>query len=172
VNDGRARLCRAQTRFQGKKDTARRSLALPSRAIRNLPRQSEATEGPQSAIRNCGRTPSSAFAPSRTQSHPVALIPLTFIPLTIRSHPLKLHRTPSPAVKPSQTGSNHFPPRHPTECWSIVSSHHSITPPFQPVFPTTGCSAVPRHHKIPLNSTYFHLVPLSSTSSPPGGPCS
>jgi hypothetical protein len=60
-------------------------------------------------------------------SHPVALIPLTVIPLTTRSHPLNPRPTPSHPVAPSQTQSN---PVKPIWRWSKITTSSPSHSPF------------------------------------------
>jgi hypothetical protein len=87
--------------------------------IRNLPRRSQAKAGPQ--LR------SHPVKPSQTPSHPVALIPLTVIPLTIQSHPFKPSRTSSDLVKASQTILR------PCQPWPTQSDQSDPTVPTDPL---------------------------------------
>jgi type III restriction enzyme len=97
------------------------------------------------------------YSPRQTQSNPVKPIrnlPRRLVSPTCLAKALR-RRKPLPTAEAKRR--------------RVRNPHHSTTPAR---YAPTGCSAVPRHHKIPLNSTYFHLVPLNSTSRPPGGPCS
>jgi hypothetical protein len=121
-------------------------------------------------------------------SHPVALIPLTVIPLTTPSHSVAPGRTQSNPVKPGQTNlevvknhhfvafplpfrkSRHLGLRYPLAFhYSPFTIHYSPFPrrahnSLWPPFPTPQANS----NLIPPSSTYFHLIPLNSTSSPPG----
>jgi hypothetical protein len=151
VNDGRARLRRAVTRFAGKHD---RSAQMSPNPAQYPP------SNPQPAI---GAAPSNPVKPCRTPSNPVK-------PGQTNLQQLKNPHCLSspPPVGNQYTLASEALPHSPFPIhYSLFTIHYSLFTIHYSKF--TILLSLQPFHLFPPVSTWFHLIPLNSTSGPPGG---